>query len=147
MLVKRWPQTQTRQVSCKTNSARPIKRKCSAGGGAGRGDSCRVSGAGKPARLILAAWAEGRGSGLPAGRQLKGYGDARYAPARQGWAGAAGAQRDSHITQSCGGSRGPADPWSAAAASKRRDLWFFQSADYHSKCNTKNKKATHKRIL
>ena len=24
----------------------------------------------------------------------------------------------------CGGSRGPADPWSAAAAS---DLWFFQS--------------------
>ena len=27
----------------------------------------------------------------------------------------------------CGGSRGPADPWSAAAASKRRDLWFFQS--------------------
>ncbi len=27
----------------------------------------------------------------------------------------------------CGGSRGPADPWSAAAASKRRDLWFFRS--------------------
>ena len=30
-------------------------------------------------------------------------------------------------TKSHGGSRGPADPWSAAAASKRRDLWFFQS--------------------
>ena len=27
----------------------------------------------------------------------------------------------------CGGSRGPVDPWSAAAASKRRDLWFFRS--------------------
>ena len=30
-------------------------------------------------------------------------------------------------TKSHGGSRGPVDPWSAAAASKRRDLWFFRS--------------------
>ena len=31
------------------------------------------------------------------------------------------------LTNPHGGSRGPVDPWSAAAASKRRDLWFFQS--------------------
>ena len=83
------------------------------------------------------------------GRQRKGYGDARCAPARQGWAGAAparvkvmemhqgrrpvygGAPRTGADiqtqTKSHGGSRGPLDPWSAAAASKRRDLWFFRS--------------------
>ena len=60
-------------------------------------------------------------------RRRKGHGDARRAPARQGWAGADWAHKDSHTTSSCGGSRGPADPWSAAAASKRRDLWFFRS--------------------
>ena len=31
------------------------------------------------------------------------------------------------LTKPHGGSRGPVDPWSAAAASKRRDLWFFRS--------------------
>ena len=49
-----------------------------------------------------------------------GHGDAPCAPARQGWAGADKAQRDGRATIPCGGSRGPADPWSAAAASKRR---------------------------
>ncbi len=157
----------------------------------GDGVSRGVGGAGKPARLILAARAAGQGVGLPAGwavpggsrisrrvrgggkcpggsmilpyrgrenllingglcgvemhqrgRQRKGYGDARCAPARQGWAGAAparvkvmemhqgrrpvygGAPRTGADiqtqTKSHGGSRGPADPWSAAAASKRR---------------------------
>ena len=31
------------------------------------------------------------------------------------------------LTNPHGGSRGPADPWSASTASKRWDLWFFRS--------------------
>ena len=60
-----------------------------------------------------------RGAGFP-GHQRKGHGDAGRTPARLRWAGADWAHKDGHATKSCGGSRGPVDPWSAAAASKRR---------------------------
>ncbi len=108
----------------------PIKRKCSAGSAGGSGVTRRVRAAGRPVRPILATRAAERGAGLTAGcgvPQRKGYGDVRCAPARLRWAGAVGAHKDGRATIPCGGSRGPADPWSAAAASKRRDLWFFQS--------------------
>ena len=104
-----------------------------------------VRGAGKPASRFWQRARQGGARGCPqcAGcRKRKGYGDARCAPARQGWAGAAAANvkamemhqgrrpvkggparmlvKNGPARQSCGGSRGPADPWSAAAASKRR---------------------------
>ena len=71
----------SRQVSCTATPARPIKRKCSAGGGAGCGDSCGVRAAGKPARPILATCAARRGAGLPAA-QAAGQGLARQGGAR-----------------------------------------------------------------
>ena len=76
----------SRQVSCTATPARPIKRKCSAGGGAGCGDSCGVRAAGKPARPILATCAARRGAGLPAaraaGQELAQQGRARDFPRR-----------------------------------------------------------------
>ena len=111
----------------------PIKRTQRRGAG-GCGISRSVSGAGRPARPIKkkTAFAARRGAGFP-GHQRKGHGDADRAPARQGWAGADWAHKDGHATKSCGGSRGPVDPWSAAAASKRRDLWFFRSRKNNDK--------------
>ena len=72
--------------------------------------------------------------------QRKGYGDALRAPATDvkgmemhvgprpvmGGPGRTGVNIWVQ-TKSHGGSRGPADPWSASTASKRWDLWFFRS--------------------
>ena len=90
-----------------------------------------------------------KGNLLINGRHRKDYGDAPWAPARLRWGGASAAgvrEMEMHVgprpvkggpgrtgvnirllTNPHGGSRGPVDPWSAAAASKRRDLWFFRS--------------------
>ena len=56
----------SRQVSCTATPARPIKRKCSAGGAGGCGDSRGARGAGGPVRPILATCAAGEGAGTPA---------------------------------------------------------------------------------
>ena len=119
-----------RKVGSAVRSARPIKKKAAFAAGEGAGCPAGWAVPESPLGQFWQRWRRGRARGCPqcAGRRKrKGYGDARCAPARQGWAGAAGARRDGRATIPCGGSRGPADPWSAAAASKRRDLWFFQS--------------------
>ena len=120
----------SRELTAAARPARPIKRICSVRGEGRRGVSRGLGGAGTPASQFWQRVGHGGARGYPqcAGcRKRKGHGDAPRAPARQGWAGAAGAYKKSPARQSCGGSRGPVDPWSAAAASKRRDLWFFQS--------------------
>ena len=66
--VKKKAAKLSRQVSCTATPARANKEKNSVSGAAGRGVSRRLGGAGKPARPILAAWAEGRGAGVPARR-------------------------------------------------------------------------------
>ena len=100
------------------------------------------------------------------GRHRKNYGDAPWAAARQGWADAPAADvkvMEMHRwprpvkggpglmgvniwvqTKSHGGSRGPADPWSASTASKRWDLWFFRSRknnDNSRRCQKEGHKA------
>ena len=120
----------TRQVSNKATPARANKEKINAHDTGGCGDSRKTTAPGRPASQFWQRPGRGRAQDHPRCarcRRRKECGDARCAPARLRWAGAAGAHRDGRATQSCGGSRGPADPWSAAAASKRRDLWFFQS--------------------
>src|SRR5699024_12090209 len=75
---------------------------------------------GRPASQFWQRPERDRTRGCPRSRRRKGYGDPPRAPARLRWAGADRTQRDDRATIPYGGSRGPVDPWSAAAASKRR---------------------------
>ena len=78
----------SRQVSCTATPARPIKRKCSAGGAGGCGDSRKVTAPGRPASRFWQRRRWGGGRGCPRSCKRKGYGDAPCAPARLRWAGA-----------------------------------------------------------
>ena len=93
-----------RGVSGSGRPARPIKKFCSVGGAAGCGVTGGVRGSANVKAMEMHA----------VRRPVKG------GPARM-------LLKKRRATIPCGGSRGPADPWSAAAASKRRDLWFFRS--------------------
>ena len=84
-----------------------------------------VRGSGKPASQF---WQRGQrggvwgfpATGVKAMEMQVGRRPVKGGPARTG-------VKTRPLTNPHGGSRGPADPWSAGAASKRRDLWFFQS--------------------
>ena len=112
-----------RQVSCKATPAKANKEKSNARSAAECGVPRKVTAPGKPASQFWQRERQGRARGCPQRprcRKRKSHGDAPRAPARLRWAGADKAQKDDRATLPCGGSRGPADPWSAAAASKRR---------------------------
>ena len=84
-----------RKVRDAGRPARPIKRKGSVSSGGGCEISRGVSNAGKLASQFWQRGRMGKARGCPqcAGcRKRKGHGDARCAPARQGWAGAAAAE-------------------------------------------------------
>ena len=55
----------SRQVSCTATPARPIKRKCSAGGAGGCGDSRGARGAGRPASRFLQRGGHSKVRGCP----------------------------------------------------------------------------------
>ena len=80
----------TRQLTYTANPARANKEKINACGAGGCGVSRGVSGPEKPASQFWQRPGRGRARGFPRSRQRKGNGDARCAPARQGWAGADG---------------------------------------------------------
>ena len=102
-----------RELTAAARPARPIKRICSVRG-EGRCEVSRgVSGAGTPASRFWQRARQGGARGCPqcAGcRKRKGYGDARCAPARQGWAGAAGAYKKNPQRYRAGGPGVPRTP-------------------------------------
>ena len=93
-VVKRMAAKPTQKPSNKATPAKANKEKTNARGAAGCGVPRKVTAPGKPASQFWQRERQGRARGCPQRprrRKRKDHGDARCAPARQGWAGAAAA--------------------------------------------------------
>ena len=111
-VVKKMAAKPTQKLSNTANPARANKEKINARGAAGCGVPRKVTAPGKPASQFLQRPGRGRARDHPRCarcRRRKERGDARRAPARQGWAGADGRKYPAadQTPRGVQGSRGP----------------------------------------